>query len=69
MARAFAESQPFDDGVIVDPYLYLANIKAHLADHKPMTSDDESAWLICHALQEEIMNSSEGVSGFDMQAS
>lgn len=68
MARAFAEAQPFDDEKIVDPYLYLCNVKIHLADHKPMTEDDEDAWWICHYVQSELV-AMEGVSGFDMRAS
>jgi hypothetical protein len=55
MARAFAEAQPFDERVVVDPYLYLANVKAHLADHKPMTQGDEDAWWLASGAQDKII--------------
>lgn len=35
---------------IVDPALYLADVKTHLAN-KPMTAADEEAWNICDCLQ------------------
>lgn len=54
MAKVLAEPQTFD--LISDPYLYLANVKAHLADHRPMTEGDEDAWGIVDAMQVRIVN-------------
>ena len=34
-----------------DPYMLLAGAKLHLADHQPMTADDEEAWLILDGFQ------------------
>jgi hypothetical protein len=51
VANAFAESQPeFSPGF--DLYLYLANVKMHLADHSPMDQGDMHAWCIADAIQE-----------------
>jgi hypothetical protein len=34
-----------------DPYLILADVKAHLADHQPLTNGDAEAWRICDCCQ------------------
>lgn len=39
---------------VTDGYLYLANVKAHLADHQPMTEGDEDAWHLADDAQYEI---------------
>ena len=52
MANVSAESQDFN-ALDLDAYLYLASVKSHLTDHKPMTLGDEAAWAICDWLQME----------------
>jgi len=54
VARVFAESQDPDSSNI-DPYLYLASVKAHLADHFPMTQGDADAWHLCDRIQMEVL--------------
>jgi hypothetical protein len=48
-----AEHQDFN-ALDLDPYLYLAMVKSHLADHHPLTFGDAEAWEICDRLQEEV---------------
>jgi hypothetical protein len=37
-----------------DPYLYLAGVKSHLADHRPMDEGDIEAWDICDHIQSRV---------------
>lgn len=46
-----AERQNFFDDPFFDLYLYLANVKTHLANHSPMDRGDENAWLIADMIQ------------------
>ncbi len=34
-----------------DLYLYLAKVKTHLANHRPMNEDDEAAWWLIDIIQ------------------
>jgi hypothetical protein len=43
-----------DEDILPDPYLLLATIKQHLADHQPMSWGDELAWAICDELQKGV---------------
>lgn len=35
------------EAVPIDPLLYLASVKTHLANHKPMTEGDKEAYNMC----------------------